>query len=114
MQGSNSTYATETTDSAHTVILNQRTSAPGRQDINASAHDEPILFQQSCLGLTDDRTHVVLRRYFERYSPGTGNWVEYIHRVPIAEFTQWIMANGDLRIECSEDLPGSPLQSGTL
>ncbi|MFJ2689413.1 hypothetical protein [Pseudomonas sp. NPDC087336] len=105
MQGSNSTYATETTDSTHSVILNQRTSAPG--------HDEPILFQQSCLGLTDDRTHVVLRRYFEQYSPTTGTWVEYIHRVPIAEFTQWIMAHGDLRIECSEDLPDSPLQSGT-
>jgi hypothetical protein len=87
------------------VILNQRTSAPGQ--------DEPILFQQSCLGLTDDRTQVVLRRYFERYSPTTSNWVEYIHHVPIAEFTQWIMANGDLRIECSEDLPGSTLQSGT-
>ncbi len=36
------------TDGAHTVILSQRTSAPGQ--------DEPILFQQSCLGLTDDRT----------------------------------------------------------
>jgi hypothetical protein len=105
MQGSNTTYATETTDSAHTVILNQRTSAPG--------HDEPILFQQACLGLTDDRTHVVLRRYFEQYSPSTGTWVEYIHRVPIAEFTQWIMANGDLHIECSDDPPGSPLHPGT-
>ncbi|MFU2328941.1 hypothetical protein [Pseudomonas sp. NFX98] len=99
MQGSNSTYPTEAADSAHTVILNQRTSAPG--------HNEPILFQQSCLGLTDDRTHVLLRRYYERYSPTTSTWVEYIHRVPIAEFTHWIMANGDLRIECSDELPGS-------
>ncbi|MCY1312467.1 hypothetical protein D9M70_628940 [compost metagenome] len=55
----------------------------------------------------------MLRRYFEQYSPSTGTWVEYIHRVPIAEFTQWIMANGDLRIECSEDLPSSPLHPGT-
>jgi hypothetical protein len=55
----------------------------------------------------------VLRRYFERYSPTTGTWVEYIHRVPIAEFTQWIMANGDLRIECSEDSPGSTTHPGT-
>lgn len=100
MQGSNSPYPIEATDSAHTVILNQRTSTPG--------HDEPMLFQQSCLGLTDDRTHVVLRRYFERYSPSESSWVEYIHAVPIAEFTHWIMANGALRIECPEDLPGSP------
>jgi hypothetical protein len=105
MQGSNSTYPSETTDSAHTVILNQRTSAP--------EHEEPILFQQSCLGLTDDRTHVMLRRYFERYSPTTSTWVEYIHRVPVAEFTQWIMANGELRIECSEDLSVSTFHSGT-
>jgi hypothetical protein len=99
MQGSNSTYPIETADSAHSVILNQRTSTPG--------HDEPILFQQACLGLTDDRTHVVLRRYYERYSPTDSNWVEYIHSVPIAELTQWIMAHGGLRIECSEELPGS-------
>jgi len=99
MQGSNSTYPIEATDSAHSVILNQRTSAPG--------HDEPILFQQACLGLTDDRTHVVLRRYFERYSPTSSHWVEYVHSVPIAEFTQWMMAHGDLRIESSEILPGS-------
>ena len=105
MQGSNSTYPIEAADSAHSVILNQRTSTPG--------HNEPILFQQACVGLTDDRTHVVLRRYFERYSPTTGTWVEYIHRVPIAEFTQWIMANGDLRIECSEDSPGSTTHPGT-
>ncbi|WP_419709328.1 hypothetical protein [Pseudomonas sp. NFX224] len=99
MQGSNSIYPTEAADSAHTVILNQRTSAPG--------HNEPILFQQSCLGLTDDRTHIVLRRYYERYSPTSSTWVEYIHRVPIAEFTRWIMANGDLRIECPDELPDS-------
>ncbi|MGH8388227.1 MAG: hypothetical protein ACRESJ_22540 [Pseudomonas sp.] len=99
MQGSNSPYPVETVDSAHTVILNQRTSEP--------EHNEPILFQQSCVGLTDDRTHVVLRRYFERYSPSTSTWVEYVHSVPIAEFTQWIMANGALRIESSDDLPAA-------
>jgi hypothetical protein len=33
--------------------------------------------------------------------------VEYIHSVPIAEFTHWIMAHGGLRIECSEELPGN-------
>lgn len=97
MQVLNSAYPAEGVDTAHTLILNQRASAVG--------HDEPILFQQSCLGLTNDRNHIVLRRYFERYSPTSGNWVEYVHSVPIAEFIHWVMANGDLSIECSKDTP---------
>jgi hypothetical protein len=99
MQALSSTYPADEVDTAHPLILNERTSAVSQ--------NESILFQQLCLELTNDRGHIVLRRYFERYSPTSSHWVEYIHTIPIAEFTHWIMANGDLRIECSEDLPAS-------
>lgn len=103
MQVLNSKYPADGVDTSNTLILNERASPVWR--------NEPIHFQQSCLGLTHDRNRIVLRRYFERYSPTCNYWVEYIHSAPIAEFTQWIMAHGELRIECSEDLPGTDARS---
>ncbi|WP_166363147.1 hypothetical protein [Pseudomonas akapageensis] len=97
MQVSNSKHPADGIDTTHTLILNERASKVWSND--------PMLFQQSRLGLSNDRSRIVLSRYFERYSPTCSHWVEYIHSAPIAEFTQWIMAHGDLRIECSEDLP---------
>ena len=83
----------------NSLILTQRTSKVRSND--------PILFQESRMALSSDRERVVLIRYIERYSPGCGQWVEYSHSVPIFEFTQWIMANGELKIEDSEGRPGA-------
>jgi hypothetical protein len=84
-------------DTVRSLILNQRTTAPG--------HDASILFQQTCLGLANDQSQIVMRRYFEHYAPARAQWVEYIHSIPTAEFIQWIMTHGQLRIECSENTP---------
>lgn len=84
-------------DTVCPLILTQRTTAPG--------HDTPILFQETCLGMANDRNQIVMRRYFEHYSPSCAHWVEYIHSIPTAEFIHWIMTHGQLRIECSENTP---------
>lgn len=84
-------------NNAGPLILAQRTAAP--------AQDAPILFQKICLGLANDRSQIVVRRYFERYSPDCADWVEYIHSIPTAEFINWIMTHGQLRIECSDNTP---------
>jgi hypothetical protein len=84
-------------DTVPPLILTQRTTAPG--------HDTSILFQQTCLGLTNDQSQIVMRRYFEHYAPAHAQWVEYIHSIPTAEFIHWIMTHGQLRIECSENTP---------
>jgi len=97
MKGLSNRYTTEQGDDARPLILAQRTTAPGQ--------DAPILFQQSCLGLADDLGRLVLRRYFERYSPDCGHWVEYVHSIDIADFIHWIMTHGQLRIECSDNTP---------
>lgn len=90
-------YTTEGGVDARPLILAQRTTAP--------AQDAPILFQQSCLGVAEDQERIVLRRYFERYSPDCGHWVEYVHSIPTADFVHWIMTHGQLRIECSDNTP---------
>lgn len=87
-------------DIARSLILMQRTTT-------TTGRDEPIIFQQSCLGLAQDQHQVVLRRYVEHYSPDSGHWVEYAHAVPTAELIAWIMAHGQLRIACSEGAEGS-------
>ncbi|EKT4467915.1 hypothetical protein QEL93_003335 [Pseudomonas putida] len=92
-----SRYSDDTRDGARPLILAQRTSAQGP--------DTPILFQQSCLGLAQDQARVVLRRYFECYSPEGGHWVEYVHSIPTADFIQWIMTHGQLQVACSDDTP---------
>lgn len=97
MKISSNRYTTEGGDDARPLILTQRTTAPEQ--------DAPILFQQSCLGLADDQDRIVLRRYFERYSPDHGHWVEYVHSIPTADFIHWIMTHGQLRIECSDNTP---------
>lgn len=79
------------------LILSRRTTAP--------LQDSPILFQESCLGLADDQSHVVLRRYFEHYSPDTAHWVEYAHSISTTELIHWIMTHGRLQIESSENAP---------
>ncbi|WP_085585654.1 MULTISPECIES: hypothetical protein [unclassified Pseudomonas] len=79
------------------LVLRQRTTVP--------KHDKPILFQESCLGLSDDQSQIVLRRYFERYSPSGTEWVEYVHTLPTADLIHWIMIHGQLRVEGSETIP---------
>lgn len=79
------------------LILTQRTALPGG--------DKSILFQETCLGVAGDQSQIVMRRYFERYSPEDSHWVEYIHSIPTAEFIHWIMTHGQLRIEHSDDAP---------
>ncbi|WP_445178385.1 hypothetical protein [Pseudomonas sp. McL0111] len=79
------------------LILSQRTTAP--------EHDTPILFQEACLGLSDDQSQIVLRRYYERYSPSGSRWVEYVHSIPTADLIHWIMSHGQLRIESSQETP---------
>lgn len=91
----NSRYVTEDRHSLRPLILNQRTTAPDA--------DQSILFQETCLGLSGDQSQVVLRRYFEQYSPDGADWVEYIHAIPTADLVHWIMRHGQLRIECSDN-----------
>ena len=50
--------------------------------------------RETSLRLSDEGDELVLIRYIEHYSPGSGQWVEYSYSVPVCEFTQWIMANG--------------------
>jgi hypothetical protein len=97
MKVMSSRYTAEGRDTVRPLILTQRTAAPGL--------DTPIIFQETCLGLACDRSQIVVRRYFERYSPDCADWVEYIHSIPTAEFIHWIMTHGQLRIECSENTP---------
>jgi len=95
------------TDGGHStvrpLILTQRTALPGG--------DKSILFQETCLGLASDQSQIVMRRYFERYSPENSHWVEYIHSIPTAEFIHWMMTHGQLRIEHSEDAPHTPFHA---
>ncbi|RFD27432.1 hypothetical protein CER19_18215 [Pseudomonas sp. GL93] len=95
MKVSSSRYTEQAAGDARPLVLSQRTSSP--------AQDSPMLFQESCLGLNADR--IVLRRYFEHYSPQAGRWVEYAHSIPIAELVHWIMTHGQLHIESSHDKP---------
>lgn len=92
-----SRYTAEGHPTERPLILTQRTTT--------RANDTPILFQELCLGLANDQSQIVLRRYFERYSPDGAHWVEYAHSVPTAGLIHWIMAHGQLHIECSENTP---------
>ncbi|MBC3776431.1 hypothetical protein [Pseudomonas sp. SWRI99] len=76
------------------LILSQRTAALGP--------DTPIVFQESCLGVSDDQSRIVLRRYFEHFSPASAHWVEYVHSISAADLVAWIMTHGQLHIECSD------------
>ncbi|VVN48624.1 hypothetical protein PS862_01247 [Pseudomonas fluorescens] len=93
----NSRYTAQGHDIERRLILTQRTTA--------SEHDTPILFQESCLGLANDQSQIVLRRYFESYSPDSAHWVEYAHSIPTASLIHWIMTQGQLHIEYSENTP---------
>ncbi|MGE8064204.1 hypothetical protein [Pseudomonas sp. NPDC089569] len=97
MKDLNSKYTAERDDSQRRLVLSQRSTSPGE--------DTPILFQQFCLGLTNDRSRVVLRRYFECYSPTCAHWVEYAHSIATADLIHWIMSHGQLHIECSQNTP---------
>jgi hypothetical protein len=79
------------------LILSQRSTASGP--------DAPILFQQACLAVGQARERIVLRRYFEHYSPDSGHWVEYAHSVPMADLIHWIMTHGQLQVACSDNAP---------
>ncbi|MBJ2283462.1 hypothetical protein JFT66_04845 [Pseudomonas sp. MF6755] len=97
MKVSSSRYTEQAHEATRPLVLSQRTSSP--------AQDSPVLFQESCLGLTADQDRIVLRRYFEHYSPDAGRWVEYAHSISTAELVHWIMTHGQLHIECSHDTP---------
>lgn len=79
------------------LILSQRNSSP--------TADAAVLFQQACLSLAGDRQSLVLRRYYERYSPESGEWVEYVHTVSTSALMHWIISNGQLHIEGSAVSP---------
>ncbi|PKA68958.1 hypothetical protein ATI02_1768 [Pseudomonas baetica] len=95
MKALHSRYTAEGPGANYPLILSQRTSAP--------ADDTPILFQEFCLGLAGDQSRIVLRRYFEQYSPANAQWVEYAHSIPTADLIHWIMSHGQLQIESSEN-----------
>ena len=97
MKVSSSRYTEQAAGDVRPLVLSQRTSSP--------AQDSPMLFQESCLGLNADLDRIVLRRYFEHYSPDAGRWVEYAHSIPIADLIHWIMTHGQLHIESSHDTP---------
>ena len=97
MKTLSSRYTEQAHETTRPLVLSQRTSSPAR--------DSPVLFQESCLGLTADQDRIVLRRYFEHYSPDAGRWVEYAHSISTAELVHWIMTHGQLHIECSHDTP---------
>ncbi|PMQ10051.1 hypothetical protein PseAD21_18225 [Pseudomonas sp. AD21] len=97
MKALHSRYTAEGHDTRYPLILSQRTTAP--------EHDTPLLFQEFCLGLSDDQSRIVLRRYFEQYGPSQAQWVEYVHSIPTADLIHWIMTHGQLHIECSDNTP---------
>lgn len=93
----NSSFASEGHGAMRPLILTRRTTA--------TSQDTPMFFQEIGLGLSSDQSQLVMRRYFERFSPAGAQWVEYIHSIATAEFIHWIMTHGQLRIECSENTP---------
>lgn len=97
MKDLNNRYAEQGHATERFLILTQRTTAPEQ--------DTAILFQESCLGLAADQSQIVLRRYFERFSPDNSQWVEYAHTIPTARLIHWIMTHGQLHIEYSENTP---------
>ncbi len=92
----NDNHCAEGRNSSRPLILSQRTAALGP--------DTPVVFQESCLGVSTDQSTVVLRRYFEHFSPTNAHWVEYVHSVNTADLMNWIMAHGRLHIECSDNM----------
>ncbi len=97
MKTLHSRYTTQGQDAKRPLVLSQRTTPPEQ--------DSPIRFQEACLALAVDQDRIVLRRYFEHYSPDAARWVEYAHSIPVAELMHWIMTHGQLHIECSENAP---------
>lgn len=103
MKDMKSAYTNPGHGAVRPLILTQRTTTGM---LNA-----PILFQETCLGIAQDQSQLVMRRYFERFSPADSHWVEYIHSIPTSEFIQWIMTHGQLRIECSDNTPFGQMQA---
>lgn len=97
MKYMNSGFTSDGHGAMRPLILTQRTTAPG--------HDTPMFFQEIGLGLSSDQSQLVMRRYFERFSPAGAQWVEYIHSISTTDFIHWIMTHGQLRIECSDNIP---------
>jgi hypothetical protein len=77
-------------------------------DHSALGPDTPIVFQESCLSVSSDQSRIVLRRYFEQFSPTNAHWVEYVHSIAAADLIQWIMSHGQLHIECSDSIATQP------
>lgn len=103
MKALHSRYTAEGHDARYPLILSQRTTAP--------EPDQPLLFQEFCLGLANDQSRIVLRRYFEQFGPTSAQWVEYVHSIPAADLIHWIMTHGTLHIEYSDNT--APLASST-
>ncbi len=93
----NNRYTAQAQNAEQPLVLSQRKTVVGK--------DKPILFQESCLGLAAEQGRIVLRRYFEHYSPDAGHWVEYAHSMPTSDLIHWFMTHGQLHIECSENTP---------
>ncbi|CRI56643.1 hypothetical protein [Pseudomonas sp. CCOS 191] len=88
---------TDVQEGSAPLILSQRHTSRGQTG--------SLIVQQESLGLADDLGYITLRRYFEHYDPGCGEWVEYSHTVPIRELIHWLMAHGKLQIRASQDAP---------
>lgn len=86
------------------LILNQRTSTRG--------DGAALTIQQASLELGEHNGQIVLRRYFEHYSPAHGEWVEYSHTVTANELIHWMMAKGQLHIEHSPQDPAAVAAGG--
>lgn len=97
MKALHSKYTAEGHNAKYPLILSQRTTAP--------TDDTPILFQEFCLGLASDQSRIVLRRYFEQFSPANAQWVESTHSIPTPDLIHWIRNHVQLHIECSENAP---------
>ncbi len=92
----NNSHCTEGHHSNRPLILSQRTAALGP--------DTPVVFQESCLGVSGDQSRIFLRRYFEQFSPTSAHWVEYVHSIAAADLIEWIMRHGQLHIECADSI----------
>jgi len=63
------------------LILEQRVSK--RADTDLHCHEVS-------LRLSDDRRHLILSHYTERYSPQGSQWVERHQQVPMDDLLRWL------------------------
>ncbi len=67
-----------------------------RQDIERGIDE--LQYREQGLSLSEDGRALILSCYFENYRPGYDVRVVYSYRVPLAEFTQWMIDSGQLQL----------------